>query len=229
MDIDEAIVNRFLARLRTDADSDSWFEQIEEKVCEESTRRYNVENFQVVEALAQTEEFYPAFRKSTEYVKMLEALGILTDDDRTDAGSDGGMSQSQTSEVADESFPESTSTSGAYSDDSAGLQTESHIRVLIETLGVGQQGKHMFALYNVRVWKTDQWGKNSSSWNVIRRYSDFYTLNATIMAQVEFTKHTLHVFTARLFSIPSSRMCRSLARGPSTTWTITFWRNAAML
>lgn len=33
VEMDDAIVNKFLARLRTDADSDTWFEQIEEKVC----------------------------------------------------------------------------------------------------------------------------------------------------------------------------------------------------
>ncbi|KAH7731743.1 PXA domain-containing protein [Aphelenchoides avenae] len=167
VEMDDAIVNKFLARLRTDADSDTWFEQIEEKI---------------VETLAQTEEFYPAFRKSPEYVKMLEELGILTDEDRTDAASDGGMSQSQASETAEESLSE---TASGLSDEPAaahGGQAENHIRVLIETLGVGQQGTHMFALYNIRVWRTDQWGKNSSSWNVIRRYSDFYTLNTTVVS-----------------------------------------------
>lgn len=39
----------------------------------------------------------------------------------------------------------------------------------------------MFALYNVRVNKFD--GKTSSSWNVIRRYSDFHTLNATVQSK----------------------------------------------
>ena len=39
----------------------------------------------------------------------------------------------------------------------------------------------MFALYNVRVNKND--GKTTSSWNVIRRYSDFHTLNATVQSK----------------------------------------------
>jgi hypothetical protein len=56
--------------------------------------------------------------------------------------------------------------------------------VIVETLGVGQQGKQMFALYNVRVNKPDNHGKNSSSWNVIRRYSDFHTLNTAIHVKV---------------------------------------------
>jgi hypothetical protein len=49
--------------------------------------------------------------------------------------------------------------------------------VHIEMLGVGHQGRHLFALYNVRVSRA-----NSSS-NVIRRYSDFHTLHSLILAK----------------------------------------------
>lgn len=56
--------------------------------------------------------------------------------------------------------------------------------IVVETLGVGHQGKQMFALYNVRILKTNAMRRVSSSWNVIRRYSDFHTFNAIISQKV---------------------------------------------
>ncbi|KAJ1373404.1 sorting nexin 13 [Parelaphostrongylus tenuis] len=51
---------------------------------------------------------------------------------------------------------------------------------VVETLGIGQQGKQSFALYNVRVSRSVN-GKRVSGWNVLRRYSDFHTLHAFIV------------------------------------------------
>lgn len=56
--------------------------------------------------------------------------------------------------------------------------------MVVETLGIGQQGKQTFALYNVRVMRVDSMGKQTSNWNVIRRYSDFHTLNSLIQSRV---------------------------------------------
>lgn len=56
--------------------------------------------------------------------------------------------------------------------------------VIIETLGIGQQGKQTFALYNVRVKRVDANGKTVSGWNVLRRYSDFHTLHSVIEMKV---------------------------------------------
>ena len=58
--------------------------------------------------------------------------------------------------------------------------------VVIETLGIGQQGKQTFALYNVRVKRVDANGKTVSGWNVLRRYSDFHTLHSLIESRVRF-------------------------------------------
>ncbi|KAK5971431.1 Sorting NeXin, partial [Trichostrongylus colubriformis] len=51
---------------------------------------------------------------------------------------------------------------------------------IVETLGIGMQGKQTFALYNVRVSRSIN-GKKVSGWNVLRRYSDFHTLHAFIV------------------------------------------------
>lgn len=82
------------------------------------------------------------------------------------------------------------------------LENKFITKVLVDTLGVGQQGKQMFALYNVRVFKSDirSGGKNSSSWNVIRRYSDFHTLNETIILKVLLYIYTILTFKLILVS-----------------------------
>jgi hypothetical protein len=53
--------------------------------------------------------------------------------------------------------------------------------IFIETLGIGRRGTQTFALYNVRVTKTDANGRSIASWNTIRRYSDFHTLHGIII------------------------------------------------
>lgn len=65
------------------------------------------------------------------------------------------------------------------------------MHVVIETLGIGQQGKQSFALYNVRVSRIDITGKQISTWNVLRRYSDFHTLNSLIQSRVRGTFYFL--------------------------------------
>ncbi|CAD5210940.1 unnamed protein product [Bursaphelenchus okinawaensis] len=54
----------------------------------------------------------------------------------------------------------------------------------VEMLGVGRQNKvsgvQFYAVYNVRVTRASDNGEVISSWNVIRRYSDFYNFNSFI-------------------------------------------------
>ena len=160
--LEDSVINKFLARLRNDEPQDSWFEQIQEKL---------------VTILATDERFYPAFKKDPLYIKMLEELGILTQNDEEEENVESPLPMSidvpddVTSNVSDISI-------SPKSIEPVTNHTGPVTTVVVETLGVGQQGKQMFALYNVRVNKHD--GKNSSTWNVIRRYSDFHTLNTTI-------------------------------------------------
>lgn len=82
--LDDSVINKFLARLRNDEPQDSWFEQIQDKL---------------VEILSKDDRFYPAFKKSPLYIKMLEELGVLTNDE-----DDEGISESSplSVEVSDE-------------------------------------------------------------------------------------------------------------------------------
>ncbi|KAI1721683.1 mitochondrial inner membrane protein [Ditylenchus destructor] len=161
--LDDSTINKFLARLRNDEPWDSWFEQIQEKL---------------VEILTKDERFYPNFKKSQLYVKMLEELDTSTAQSGTESrqGSPSSEPDGRAKQNDDSNF----STAETRPLHSPTVTAASHITV--ETLGVGQQGKQMFALYNVRVMKTDSSGqnKNASSWNVIRRYSDFHLFNSVI-------------------------------------------------
>lgn len=65
-----------------------------------------------------------------------------------------------------------------------GKRRKGSMQAVVETLGLGQQGNQTFALYNVRVSRIDENGKPLSSWNVIRRYSDFHILNSLIQSRV---------------------------------------------
>ena len=72
---DDSIINKFLARLRNDEPQDSWFEQIQDKL---------------VEILAKDDRFYPAFKKDSLYIKMLEDLGVLTNDEDDEGIAENG-------------------------------------------------------------------------------------------------------------------------------------------
>ncbi|VDK45957.1 unnamed protein product [Anisakis simplex] len=137
--LDDAIVNRFLSLLRNDESPDIWFERIQEKI---------------TEILRDDERFYASFKKDVLYVKMLAELGINSEESETNysGGSDEGAVTSSTNPTFDES------------DKQAG-KLEEGIHVHIETLGIGQQGKQTFALYNVRVSRIDANGKCLSGWN----------------------------------------------------------------
>uniref|UniRef100_A0A7E4WC25 Sorting nexin-13 n=1 Tax=Panagrellus redivivus TaxID=6233 RepID=A0A7E4WC25_PANRE len=169
VELEESVINRFLARLRNDEPQESWFEQIQDRL---------------VEILARDERFYPAFKKHPLYVKMLEDLGILNNDETENQDASNGQTISV--DLCDDGV---SSLSGASASPKKSGKSEEppishcgpYTTANVETLGIGQQGKQMFALYNIRVFKHD--GEKSSTWNVIRRYSDFNLLNNHIQSK----------------------------------------------
>lgn len=195
--LDESIVNRFLARVRNDEPFDTWFEQIQERLEHQ---------------LGHQDRFYPAFKRHPLYVCMLEELGILREgddelngDDEVDCEEFDALEESHGEDVRSVA---STAAAKRLSRDSfsslcsdvvvservvpfmkSGFKSmdqcvNGSLKAVVEILGVGQQGKQMFALYNVRVRKTDANGR-TETWNVIRRYSDFYTLNMIVNCKVK--------------------------------------------
>uniref|UniRef100_A0A915Q5M2 Sorting nexin-13 n=1 Tax=Setaria digitata TaxID=48799 RepID=A0A915Q5M2_9BILA len=161
--LDDTTVKRLLMRIRNDDPPDMWFEQVQAKI---------------VDILRTDEHFYDSFKKSSTYIKMLNELGL--NEDITNKTSN--LQCSDRSNIKLSVIPTSIETKISNSVDELKYP---HIgmHVVIETLGIGQQGKQSFALYNVRVSRIDAAGKQSSSWNVLRRYSDFHTLNSLIQSR----------------------------------------------
>ncbi|CAJ0952746.1 unnamed protein product, partial [Mesorhabditis belari] len=161
----EAVISRFLNRMKTDEPSDSWFEQIQDEISE---------------VLRANESFYPAFKRDPLYEKMLLELGIIgNDDDRPESqASDSSSVRSgePNGSICEKIFEEIPISA------SDPFNAEPIISVVVETLGIGQQGKQSFALYNIRVERTLA-GKKVSGWNVLRRYSDFHTLHNLLCQQ----------------------------------------------
>ncbi|EFP03945.1 hypothetical protein GCK72_011945 [Caenorhabditis remanei] len=165
--LDDVLISKFLQRLKNDEPHDLWFEAIQEKV---------------FDVLKTDDHFFPAFKKSSSYVKMLLELEIIDEDrnDPTMSECDSVTSFSSQERSEDESRCESALRKLSLEmDQSAPLEGEPVMTATVETLGIGHQGKQTYALYNVRVSRCVD-GIEVSSWNVIRRYSDFHTLHQVL-------------------------------------------------
>ncbi|VDK75333.1 unnamed protein product [Litomosoides sigmodontis] len=161
--LDDVTVKKLLVRIRNDDPPDMWFEQVQAKI---------------VDILRTDERFYDSFKKSSIYIKMLNELGL----------SENSSCLTADSQYNDENNIKSivipAASESKILNEVDGLKhTHIGMHVVIETLGIGQQGKQSFALYNVRVSRIDTAGKQSSTWNVLRRYSDFHTLNSLIQSR----------------------------------------------
>uniref|UniRef100_A0A0N5B8J8 Sorting nexin-13 n=1 Tax=Strongyloides papillosus TaxID=174720 RepID=A0A0N5B8J8_STREA len=168
--LDENIINKFLARLRNDEPADTWFEAIEEKL---------------IDILSKENQYYPAFKKSNEYIDLLIELGILLASD---------LNKDDES-IADEEDGKSISSLGSFTSLEFSQPSVEYLKknlatsVVIEHLGIGHQGQKSFILYNVRVRKESSDETSASEWNVIRRYSDFYKLNQIVKEKYPKLKH----------------------------------------
>ncbi|KAK6102843.1 PXA domain family protein [Brugia pahangi] len=161
--LDDVIVKKLLMRIQNDDPPDMWFEQVQARI---------------VDILRTDERFYDSFKKSSIYVKMLNELGL-----NENISCQKGNSE-YTAEDNIKSTVVPTASKTKIPNDIDGLKcTHVGMHVVVETLGIGQQGKQSFALYNVRVARIDRTGKQSSTWNVLRRYSDFHTLNSLIQSR----------------------------------------------
>uniref|UniRef100_A0A1I7Y8Q8 Sorting nexin-13 n=1 Tax=Steinernema glaseri TaxID=37863 RepID=A0A1I7Y8Q8_9BILA len=162
VNIDDSIINKFLATMRNDESYDLWFDQIQNEI---------------VNILNTDERFYPAFKKDPAYIDMLTSLGIIGEDYESGTDEENASQSSRSVDLSHSSsfniLPSSSSSNS--------ISSEAPMSISVETLGIGQQAKQTFALYNVRV--TRKGGPTSSTWNVIRRYSDFHTLHSLIVTK----------------------------------------------
>ncbi|CAG9536268.1 unnamed protein product [Cercopithifilaria johnstoni] len=161
--LDDITVKKLLMRIRNDDPPDMWFEQVQAKI---------------VDILRTDERFYDSFKKSSVYIKMLNELGLSEDISCLTA-------DSQYNDESSIKLIVIPTASEAKILNNIDGPKHRHVgmHVVVETLGIGQQGKQSFALYNVRVSRIDTTGKQSSTWNVLRRYSDFHTLNSLIQSR----------------------------------------------
>ncbi|VDL80632.1 unnamed protein product [Nippostrongylus brasiliensis] len=149
--LDDSVISKFLSRIECDDQCDFWFEQIQEKI---------------IDVLRTDDHFYPGFKRSPLYPKMLADLGITGDEERPETpASDAGSAYSSVSDQE------------PLRAGSAEVVEESMVN---DNRPVTTAGKQSFALYNVRVSRSIN-GKKVSGWNVLRRYSDFHTLHALII------------------------------------------------
>lgn len=165
--LDDSLTSKLLQRLKNDEPHDLWFEAIQEKV---------------FDVLKTGDHFFPAFKKSSAYVQMLLDLEIIDEDrnDPTISECDSLASFSSQEKPEDEQKSDSgLRKMSAEIDQSLPIEGEPVITAVVETLGIGHQGKQTYALYNVRVSRCVD-GLEVSSWNVIRRYSDFHTLHQVL-------------------------------------------------
>lgn len=165
--LDDFLISKFLHYLKSDEPHDLWFEAIQDRV---------------FEVLKTDDHFFPAFKKSQAYVKMLLDLEIIDEDqnDPTLSECESVTSFSSQERSEDGSRCESALRKMSLELDKSGpLEGEPVMTATVETLGIGHQGKQTYALYNVRVSRFVD-GTEVSSWNVIRRYSDFHTLHQVL-------------------------------------------------
>ena len=136
--LEDSIVNRFVARIRNDAPSDLWFEDIQEKVSVRLTPYSNMFE-QIVEVLRNDDHFYPEFKKSPIYVKMLEELGIIGgEEERSETPNSDMSSLSAVSEgIAKPEIPKEDISNG-----------DPVLSAVVETLGIGCQVRYFYALTN---------------------------------------------------------------------------------
>ncbi|KHJ85492.1 PX domain protein [Oesophagostomum dentatum] len=109
---------------------------------------------------------------------MLAELGITNEEERSETPLSDGSAYSA-SGVSDQEGRTSASEVQIV-EESMVNDGKPVMAAVVETLGIGQQGRQSFALYNVRVSRSVN-GKKVSGWNVLRRYSDFHTLHAFII------------------------------------------------
>ncbi|XP_014677550.1 PREDICTED: sorting nexin-13-like, partial [Priapulus caudatus] len=129
----------------------------------------------------QEDRFFPAFRRSQIYVKLLAELDLLKDagnksDDEDDSSSRGSSLRGSTEDLTllcDQVDSASLSSLDATITASADMPFTAYIT----QAGIVKLGKKPYAVYSIAV---TCYEPKEDSWNVYRRYSDFYDLHMNI-------------------------------------------------
>lgn len=114
----------------------------------------------MLDTLAKEQAFYPGFRHSPLYVRMLAELDLER-----------------------ERSTSATPTSSIDTDDGSEAVGNSALQAHIDTIGIGREQSRSFALYRICARRLVA-GAPAQQWHVLRRYSDFHRLNNLIETRV---------------------------------------------
>lgn len=191
--LDKDLIERTLNNVSLNEDIASWFEELQ-------TKLYSI--------LLTDPKFYPAFKKSETYLKLLTEIRIASQLDNEKYVDHETNATFLAEDALDSVSLRSADSSGegSYSDscnlnvkvDSVECQAE--YTANIDTVALGNEG---FALYNITANRHNEKGEITATWNVVRRYSDFYSLHNFV--QQKFP-------ALRILSFPGKKAFNNLCR-----------------
>lgn len=180
--LDDATMKRLYRRIHTEKPSEEWFDEAQNKV---------------LEMLAE-DRFLGAFRRSTQYIKMLAELDLLKDTSRSDDDDiqslDDQPTNSDTISMSsqEDAISESSSTSARNVVQTSGSAAE--IKIAIVSSGVVRESLKPYVMYALDVTKiSTEFGEEK--WQIYRRYSDFYDFH--MIVQRKFGNVANHVFPGK--------------------------------
>ncbi|GIY85125.1 sorting nexin-13 [Caerostris darwini] len=191
--LDESLLKKLLCKIRTDLPSSAWFDEAQLKVYE----------------IMQEEHYFPTFKRSQNYIKLLAELDLLKEGN-TKAEDDNMFCSPKMGNKGspdDISLSDSISLNSLDQDDYGidytvsdtfqGITTsileeinpeECEITAQIFNTGITNESGSTFAVYAVAVSRRDSTG-SEEKWNVLRRYSDFRDFHFAILQQFPQLSH----------------------------------------
>ncbi|CAL1272545.1 unnamed protein product [Larinioides sclopetarius] len=219
--LDESLLKKLLCKIRTEVPSSAWFDEAQMKVYE----------------IMQEEQFFPAFKKSQNYIKLLAELDLLKEGN-TKAEDDNVFCSPK---LGNKGSPDDISLSDSISlnsldqedygldypvsDTSHALPPpiieeinpeECEISAQIYNTGITSEAGSTFAVYAIAVVRRDSSG-SEDKWNVLRRYSDFRDFHFAVLQQfphlnyLQFPgKKTFNNLSPQFLEKRTSQLCEYL-------------------
>ncbi|RWS17369.1 sorting nexin-like protein [Dinothrombium tinctorium] len=198
---DETIVRNIHESIKTGKLSESWFDQAHQKV---------------FETMRDEQRFFPNFKKSIHYIKLLAELDLLKD-----YGNNNNSCNVSRKSIEDDSG--SVKSSGSFDSESIHSldqaedflnvefsepentqpSSEQEITAEITNTGVVREFGNSYGVYCITVNRKDGANPQDNKWCVLRRYSDFYT----------FHQSTIEKFAPlRNLSLPGKRTFNNMSQ-----------------
>uniref|UniRef100_T1JAB6 Sorting nexin-13 n=1 Tax=Strigamia maritima TaxID=126957 RepID=T1JAB6_STRMM len=185
--LEEPLVRRLVGRLRTEAPHEAWFDEIQIKIY----------------SLFQEDSFFPSFKKSEFYVKLLAELELLniskSDDEDIQCFDDVSLVNYDSlslSSLGDDTCSDTVHSAALDPSNQCHipvLPPETIIKAQIIELGIAKETGKQFAVYTIDVAK--KCAGSEERWEVARRYSDFYDFHMCLLAK--FGSNFVHNFPGK--------------------------------